>query len=278
MNTSTSAGTRIPGQLAADKYTTETITWIAQVSDHLFRFRITRFRGFRFVAGQFARLGIFRDDGPLGPRYVWRAYSIASATYDDHLEFYSIVVPGGEFTTRLAQLKVGDTVLVEKTNYGFLTSDRFEGGHDLWLLASGTGIAPFMAVLYDPDTWQRYEKIVVVHSVRQTHELAYREDIAALREHPIFGEHFHADPGRLSYVPIVTREPAPGMLDERMTAAIANGKLEEKAGVKLDQTRARIMICGNPEMVDDVRRALRERGYTTARRGKPGNIAVENYW
>lgn len=278
MNAPAPAGTRIPGELTADKYTTETITWIERVSDHLFRFRTTRFRGFRFVPGQFARLGVFRDDGAAGPRYVWRAYSIASATYDDHLEFYSIVVPGGEFTTRLAQLKVGDTLLVEKANYGFLTGDRFEGGRDLWLLASGTGIAPFMAVLYDPDTWQRYEKIVVVHSVREVHELAYREDIAALRTHPIFGECFQADPARLSYVPIVTRAQVPGMLNVRMTTAIADGSLETRAGLKLDHERARIMICGNPEMVEDVRKALRARGYTTARRGKPGNIAVENYW
>ena len=204
---------RLPGELPPDKYSAERVTWIEAVNDHLFRFRTTRYRGFRFTPGQFARLGVYRNDGPAGPRYVWRAYSIASSSYDDFLEFYSIVVPQGEFTTRLAALQVGDEILIEKTNYGFLTTDRFPAGKQLWLLSSGTGLAPFMAILQDLEVWATYEDIVVVHSVRQPDELAYRQEIALLAQQagPI-----PEAPGaiaRLHYVPIVTRTPQAGVPD-----------------------------------------------------------------
>ncbi|HEU4621393.1 MAG TPA: ferredoxin--NADP reductase [Burkholderiaceae bacterium] len=275
---------KLPGELPPDKYTTETITWIRPWTDHLFSFRTTRSAGYRFTPGQFARLGLYREDecpnpsGKSGPRYVWRAYSIASANYDEHLEFYSIVVPDGDFTTKLAELKVGDKVLVEKMNYGFLTTDRFEQGKDLWMLSSGTGLAPFISILYDLEAWEQYERLIVVHSVRETSELAYRDTIEGLKNHEYFGELLAENPGKLVYVPIVTREAVPGMLNERITSALANGKLEEAAGVKLDRERSRIMICGNPQMVDDIRGQLTEAGYVVSRRGQPGHMAVENYW
>lgn len=269
---------RLPGELPPEKYSAERLTWIEAVNDHLFRFRTTRYRGFRFTPGQFARLGVYREDGAAGPRYVWRAYSIASSSYDDFLEFYSIVVPQGEFTTRLAQLKVGDEILIEKTNYGFLTTDRFPAGRQLWLLSSGTGLAPFMSILQDLDVWAHYEDIVVVHSVRRPDELAYRQEIAAYAQQ---GGPIPEAPGaiaRLHYVPIVTREPSPGVLAERIPATIGNGQLESAAGVALDPGTSRAMICGNPEMVEDVRRALHARGFAVSRRSHPGNMAVENYW
>jgi len=122
------AAVKVPGELPAAKYTRQKITWIKPWTDHLFSFRITRDAGYRFKPGQFARLGVYGDDGPKGPRYIWRAYSIVSADYDEFLEFYSIVVPDGDFTTRLAQLREGDEILIERLNYGFLTQDRFEGG------------------------------------------------------------------------------------------------------------------------------------------------------
>jgi ferredoxin--NADP+ reductase len=130
--------------VAPDKYTAEKILWIHPWAPNLFSFRLTRFKGFRFVPGQFARLGVKKPDpnnpkNPSGDKIAWRAYSIVSADYDEHLEFYSIVVPGGEFTSELSRLKVGDTVFVEKTNYGFLTLDRFEGGADLWMLSPAPG-------------------------------------------------------------------------------------------------------------------------------------------
>jgi ferredoxin--NADP+ reductase len=256
--------------VSADRYTTQRILSIRRWTPHLFTFRITRDPGFRFVPGQFARLGLAKEDGAL----AWRAYSIVSAPYDEHLEFFSIVVPGGEFTPRLAQRVEGDEILVEKTSYGFLTTDRFEAGRDLWLLATGTGLAPFMAILSDPQTWRDYENIVLAHSVRTAAELAYREEIAQLHEHPLI-----AGPGhRLSYVPIVTRARVPGALGRRITALIASGELETAAGLALDRERARIMICGNPEMVADTRKLLGELGYRLSRRAAPAELAVENAW
>ena len=141
-----------------DKYTEEIITEIQVWAPNLFSFRTTRDRGFRFVAGQFARLGV-----EAAGEIVWRAYSIVSAPYDEFLEFYSIVVPGGAFTSQLAALRVGDRVLVERRSLGFLTTDRFELGRDLWMLSTGTGLAPFLSILYDLKTWETYENLVLVH-------------------------------------------------------------------------------------------------------------------
>jgi ferredoxin--NADP+ reductase len=269
---------KLPGELPADKYTTQRITWIRRWTDHLFSFRVTRDRGYRFVPGQFARIGVYRDDGPKGPRHVWRAYSIVSADYDEHLEFYSIVVPDGDFTTKLATLRAGDELFVEKASYGFLTQDRFENGRDLWLLSSGTGIAPFISILHDLAAWEQYERLVVVHSVRRADELAYRDTIGALRTNEVFGDELAANPGKLVYVPIVTRERIEGALHARIPALLANGALEEAAGVRIDPQRSRFMICGNPDMVDDIRVHLTNAGYRVSRRGAPAHLAVENYW
>lgn len=269
---------KLPGELPAHKFTRQAITWIKPWTDHLFSFRITRDAGYRFKPGQFARLGVFRNDGAKGPRYVWRAYSIVSADYDEFLEFYSIVVPGGEFTAQLARLREGDEILIEKLNYGFLTQDRFEGGKDLWLLSSGTGIAPFISILYDLGAWEQYERLILVHSVRNANELAYRDTVESFRTHEVFGEELAADPHKLVYVPVVTREPHDGALQARIPALLGSGALEARAGVKLDHQRSRIMICGNPKMVDDIRHHLQNGGYRVSRRGEPGHMAVENYW
>jgi len=265
--------------VSQDKYTAEKILWIHPWAPNLFSFRLTRFAGFRFVPGQFARLGVKKPDpnnpkNPSGEKIAWRAYSIVSADYDEHLEFYSIVVPGGEFTSELARLKVGDTVYVEKLNYGFLTLDRFEGGADLWMLSTGTGLAPFLSMLWDLRTWEQYENLIVVHSVRYPNELAYAETIEAFRSHELFAPMAP----RLRYVQAVTRATVPGALQARIPAAIADGALERQAGQLFDHARSRILICGNPEMVDDTRKLLAGRGYTTSRRGAPGHLAVENYW
>jgi ferredoxin--NADP+ reductase len=265
--------------VAPDKYTAEKILWIHPWAPNLFSFKLTRYSGFRFVPGQFARLGVKKPDpnnpkNPSGEKIAWRAYSIVSADYDEHLEFYSIVVPGGEFTSELARLKVGDTVFVEKTNYGFLTLDRFEGGADLWMLSTGTGLAPFVSMLWDPRTWEQYENLIVVHSVRYPNELAYADTIEAFRGHELFAPMAR----KLRYVQAVTRAAVPGALDKRIPAAIADGSLEAQVGLPFDHDRSRILICGNPEMVDDTRKLLAGRGYTTSRRGAPGHLAVENYW
>ena len=260
---------------AADKYTIETITHIhTWVPEKLFSLRTTRPAHYRFTAGQFARLGV-KKCTPAGESIAWRAYSIVSAPYEEHLEFYSIVVPNGEFTSELSRLRVGDPLYLEKMNYGFLTTDRFECGKDLWLLSSGTGLAPFISILYDLKTWEDYERVILVHSVREPGELAYRDLIEDMKHHEYLGE-FAAD--QLRYVPVVTRVATPGALGDRITALIENGELERFAGTRLDHERSRVMLCGNPDMVEDLRKQFVGRGFTVSKRGQPGHLAVENYW
>ncbi len=254
-----------------DKYTTETITGVRPWTDSLFSFRTTRDRGYRFVPGQFARLGV-RAEGE--EAIVWRAYSIASAAHDEHLEFFSVVVPGGQFTSRLSRLREGDEVFVERKSYGFLTTDRFEAGRDLWMLATGTGLAPFLSILHDFETWESYDNLVLVQSVRTQQELAYEDVIRGFENSEYYAEYAH----KLRYARIVTREPVPGTLRDRVTKLLASGVLEENVGLKLDHDRSRVMLCGNPEMVEDSRKILVDRGYRVSRRGEPGHLAVENYW
>lgn len=265
--------------MAEAKYTAEKILWLRPWAPNLFSFRLSRPREFSFVPGQFARLGVRKPDpanpkNPAGEKIVWRAYSIASARDADFLEFYSIVIPEGEFTSELALLGVGGTVYVERINYGFFTADRFVGGKDLWMMSTGTGLAPFLSMLWEADLWAAYENLVVVHSVRYPNELAYADEIAAYRDEP----RLRAFGRKLRYVPIVTRAPAAGALSARIPALIENGALEAYVGLALDPERARVMVCGNPDMIAAARKVLAARGFSTSRRGKPGQLAVENYW
>ena len=254
-----------------DRYTTETITGVRPWTPSLFSFKTTRDRGYRFTPGQFARIGVKSEDGA---ETIWRAYSIASASYDEHLEFFSVVVPGGKFTSRLAKLKEGDAILVERKSYGFLTTDRFEGGRDLWMLATGTGLAPFVSILHEFATWENYENLVLVQSARTRDELAYEDLIRGFE-----GSQYYAEFARkLRYVQVVTREPVPGALGDRITKLLTSGVLEENVGLRLDHDRSRIMLCGNPEMVEESRHLLVGRGFRMSRRGDPGHLAVENYW
>jgi ferredoxin--NADP+ reductase len=254
-----------------DKFTIETITDVRPWTDSLFSFRTTRDRGYRFVPGQFARIGVQDEDS--GEK-IWRAYSIASASYDEHLEFFSVVVPGGAFTSRLSRLKEGDPILVERKSYGFLTTDRFESGRDLWMLATGTGLAPFLSILHAFETWEQYDNLVLVQSVRTQAELAYEDLIQSFDKSEYYAEFAH----KLRYARIVTREPVEGALRDRVTKLLSSGVLEENLGLKLDHDRSRIMLCGNPEMVEDSRALLTGRGFKVSRRGEPGHLAVENYW
>ena len=254
-----------------DKFTIETITDVRPWTDSLFSFRTTRDRGYRFVPGQFARIGVV--DAASGEK-IWRAYSIASASYDEHLEFFSVVVPNGAFTSRLSRLREGDPILVERKSYGYLTTDRFEQGRDLWMLATGTGLAPFLSILHEFETWERYDNLVLVQSVRTQAELAYEDLIRGFDRSEYYAEFAR----KLSYARIVTREQVPGAFRDRVTRLLANGVLEKNLGVSLDHDRSRIMLCGNPEMVEDSRRLLVDRGFRLSRRGEPGHLAVENYW
>lgn len=253
-----------------DKFTCQTLTEVKVWSPTLFSLRCTRERGFRFRAGQFARLGVRKASGCI----VWRAYSMVSAPHDDFLEFFSIVVPGGEFTSELSRLKAGDTLLVDRQPFGFLTLERFADGRDLWLLGTGTGLAPFLSILQDFEAWQRFERIVLVYSARTASELAYQQLIEELPRRDYLAEYGH----KLTYLPTVTREQLPGTLHGRVTTLLATGELECAAGLALAPAHSRIMLCGNPQMIEDTRQLLKARDLQLSLSRRPGQVAVENYW
>jgi len=258
-------------------YTRETVLSRTEwVPGKLFSLRLTRPADFPFQAGQFARLGLPASDEPTDEPTIWRAYSMVNGPADQELEFYSVVVPEGEFTPRLARLGVGDTLCVNSTAFGFLTLERFTPAHDLWLIGSGTGLSAYLSILRDPATWRHYARVFLVHGVRTAAELAYRDQIEHWRSEP--GMAALLRPKQLVYLPIATREALPGRPQARLTTLIADGALEAAAGARLDPENARVMLCGNPDMVADARKLLGERGFKPGRRGVPGNLAVENYW
>jgi ferredoxin--NADP+ reductase len=277
----TSAGSALLGSLqaeagpattpgAAAKTTRQTVLWSRWWTPALLSIRVTRDPAFRFTPGHYARLGIEYPEGPT----VFRPLSVASGPEDFQLEFFCSLIPGGEFSTRLARLRVGDAVEVEKASFGFLTVDSLAPGNDLWLLASGTGLAPFLSMLRAPGVWEAFEHLVVVHSVRRAAELAYADELRRLAESPPSA----AARSRLHYLPVVTREAGASPLSERIPALLASGRLADAVGIDLDAARSRVMACGNPEMTRELRAWLSERGFRTTRRGVRGQVAFEKYW
>lgn len=257
--------------MSADNQSVEVpIVWRRDWAPHLFSFRVSRPDGLSFVPGQFVRLGVAGDDGVM----VWRAYSVVSGPDAPYLEFYSIVVPDGPFSQPLAKRRAGDTIRIDRSVYGFLRTDRFQGGTQLWLIATGTGIAPFMAILADEAVWSTYRDIFVVHSVRTAGELAYRDQLEAQAR----GAAEEAGRARLHYVPTVTRERVAGMRHGRITAQFADGSLERSLAVSIDADESRLMICGNPSMIKEMRAMLGQRGMTPVRRETAGQFIVENFW
>ncbi|WP_050469487.1 ferredoxin--NADP reductase [Herbaspirillum chlorophenolicum] len=254
----------------SEKASCERLLSVHRWTDKLLTFRTTRPAGYRFTAGQFARLGL-EVDGEI----VSRAYSITSAESGEELEYYAIIVPGGQFTTHLDAMQPGDPVWVEKLSYGFMTADRFTDGSQLWMLATGTGLGPYLSILQQKDVWEKFQDLVVVHCVRSREELAYADKFGALRAQ------VQADglPARLHYLQSVTREPGDGaVLSGRITTLLRDGGLERATGLAIDVAHSRFMACGNPEMVTEVREILRERGMTPLRRTGGGQFVTEDYW
>lgn len=253
--------------MSIEKFSVEKVLSVHRWTPTLFSFTMTRPAHFKFTAGQFARIGL-----KVGEELVVRAYSVVSSPFDETLEFFSIVVPDGAFTSNLQHLKVGDELYLEKIPYGYLTLARYQQPlpHDLWLLATGTGLAPFLSMLQDFDTWSKYQKINLVYSVRTAAELAYVDRIQEIAE--TFGEGHNG----FKFIPIITRDPS-APLHDRLPILIENGESEKSAGIELNPATSHVMLCGNPQMVDDTKEALKRRGLTMNRRGE-GNIAVENYW
>ena len=260
-----------PQTASGTNYSEERILAIKYWSPKVLSFRTTRYAGFRFTAGHYARLGlpVATEQGA----WVTRPYSIVSPAWAEYLEFLSVLIPGGVFSQQLANAHIGDTIRVEKPAYGFLTIDRLAPGSDLWLIASGTGIGPFLSILQEPLVWQQYRRLMLVHSVRQSAELAYRDEILTMSQ-----QQDQRDCGaQLHYLPIVTREPGATTLANRIPGLLADGRLEQ-ALVPIDVAYSRLMICGNPEMAVEMRRQLQTRGFATSRRGVAGQMAFEQYW
>ncbi|MBB1631610.1 MULTISPECIES: ferredoxin--NADP reductase [Cupriavidus] len=236
-------------------------------TDTLFSFTCTRDPGFRFENGQFAMVGLEVNGRPL-----LRAYSIASANYEETLEFFSIKVPDGPLTSRLQHLKEGDQIFVGKKPTGTLLVDNLLPGKTLWLLATGTGLAPFLSIIRDPEVYERYDKVVLTHTCRFVEELAYRELIQEhLPQHEHLGELIRE---KLVYFPTVTREEFDNQ--GRITDLIANGELFERLGVEpFSLENDRIMLCGSPDMLKDIRAMLTEQHFTEGNMSEPGHFVLE---
>lgn len=260
------------------KYTRQTVSSVKWwVPGKLFSLTTTRDRAFGFAAGQFARLGLPANLASDEEPTIWRAYSMVNAPSQEGLEFYSVVVPEGEFSPRLASLRPGDSIYIDKTAFGFLTLDRFAAGGDLWLLCTGTGLSAYLSMLQDPATWTKFDRIVLVHGVRTASELAYK-DVLEAWSHGGLPDAPQEGSARFTYIPVATRQALPNKPQARITTLIEENGLAELAGFDLAPEHAKVMLCGNPTMVTDARKLLTERGFAVGRRGNLGNLAVENYW
>ena len=236
-------------------------------TDTLFSFTTTRDASFRFKNGQFTMIGLKVDEKPL-----LRAYSLASTNYDEDLEFFSIKVPDGPLTSRLQNLKVGDPIIVGKKAVGTLVLDNLRDGKRLFLLGTGTGLAPFLALIRDPEIYERYAQVVLVHGCRQVAELAYGERIQSeLPQDEFLGETIR---NQLTYYPTVTREPFRNQ--GRITDLIQSGKFAADIGLpELNPETDRVMLCGSPAMLADLKQMLEERGFKEGNTTTPGDFVVE---
>lgn len=244
-----------------------TVTEVEHYTDRLFRFRVTRPTTFRFRSGEFVMIGL-----PNAERPVFRAYSVASPAWDDTLEFYSIKVPDGPLTEHLQQIQVGDTVLMRKKPTGTLVLDALMPGKRLWMLSTGTGIAPFASLIRDPDTYERFDQVILCHGCREVDELAYGQIITKdTKDDPLVGE-FAAD--RLTLYNSTTREPYRQM--GRITDLITSGDIYKALGVPaITPEEDRVMICGSMAMLNDCKQICLDLGLTEGANNKPAEFVVE---
>jgi ferredoxin--NADP+ reductase len=245
----------------------EKVLAVRHWTDTLFSFTATRSSGFRFLNGQFAMIGLEVDGRPL-----MRAYSMASANHEEQLEFFSIKVSDGPLTSRLQRIQEGDTILVGRKATGTLIADNLIPGKRLLLLSTGTGLAPFASLIKGPEVYDRYDSIVLVHGCRQVSELAYGEELVArLRDDELFGPLLGE---KLVYYPTVTREPFRNR--GRITDLITSGQLFADIGQSpLDIATDRIMMCGSPGMLEELRQMFEARGLLEGNNSAPGHFVIE---
>lgn len=246
----------------------ETVTHVHHWNETLFSFRTTRDPGFRFENGHFTMIGLNQNEAKL----PMRAYSIASANYEEEMEFFSIKVPNGPLTAHLQKVKVGDEIVVSKKPTGTLLADNLRPGKHLYLLATGTGLAPFISIIKDPEIYERFDKIILTHGVRHQNELAYQQLIEHdLPNNPYFGEQIRE---KLLYYPTVTRETYRN--NGRLTDLMRSGKLFNDLGLpKANTGDDRFMLCGSPSMLKDFATLLQSHGFAESRNGKPAEYVIE---
>ncbi|MGB0922337.1 MAG: ferredoxin--NADP reductase [Alphaproteobacteria bacterium] len=254
--------TQIPKNL-----TEETVLSVKHWTDRLFSFRITRPPTFRFRSGEFVMIGLFIEGKPL-----LRAYSIASPAWDEELEFFSIKVPGGPLTSQLQQIEVGSKVLLGKKPTGTLVLDALKPGKRLYMYSTGTGIAPFISLMKDPETYERYEQVIITHTCRQTAELEYgKAQINAMPDDPLVGEEAV---GKLFHYTTATQEDY--IRQGRITQHINTGVLFEELDMpRLNPETDRVMICGSMEMIKDVATLVEEHGLEEGSNAKPADYVIE---
>jgi ferredoxin--NADP+ reductase len=245
----------------------ETVTDVQHYTDRLFRFRMTRPKDFRFRSGEFVMIGLVVDGKP-----IYRAYSIASPAWDDVLEFFSIKVPDGPLTQHLQKIAVGDTVLMRKKSTGTLVNDALVPGKRLYMFSTGTGIAPFASLIRDPETYEKYEQVILTHTCREVAELQYGFDlINEIRNHEFLAE-IVGD--KLVHYPTVTRQPF--AKQGRVTDLMRSGELFADLGVPpLDPAVDRGMICGSAAMLKETKELLMAAGLTEGANSKPAEFVIE---
>jgi ferredoxin--NADP+ reductase len=244
----------------------ETVTSVKHYTDRLFKFRITRPASFRFRSGEFVMIGLPNAEKP-----VFRAYSVASPSWDEELEFFSIKVPGGPLTEHLQRIVPGDTVLMKKKPTGTLVNDALLPGERLYMFSTGTGIAPFASLVRDPETYEKFGRLILTHTCREKAELGYGEElVAAMREDPLVGE--YAD--RLTHFTTVTREPFPR--PRRVTDMMDDGALWAALGVPpMNPATDRAMICGSMAMLKDTKALCERYGLVEGANSAPATFVVE---
>lgn len=245
----------------------ERVLTVHHWTDRLFSFTTTRDTALRFSNGHFTMIGLRVNGKPL-----LRAYSIVSPNYEEHLEFLSIKVPDGPLTSRLQHIQVGDHIVVGKKPTGTLLIDYLLPAKRLYLLSTGTGVAPFLSLIRDPDTYEKFEEVILVHGVREAKELAYHDYLTTdLPQHEFLGEMVRK---QLKYYPTVTREAYKHQ--GRVTTVIENGQLAADLGLPaLNPAEDRVMICGSPEMLRDLKHMMEVRGFKEGNTTKPGDFVIE---
>ncbi len=252
----------------SDNLLKEQVLEVHHWTESLFSFKTTRDPGFRFRNGHFTMMGLEQEGG----RPLLRAYSITSANYEDHLEFFSIKVADGPLTSQLQHIQPGDEIVLNRKSTGTLVTDALLPGKHLWLVSTGTGLAPFMSIIKDPEVYQQFDKVILTHGVRTVNELAYQQFITqTLPKNEYFGDEVQQ---KLLYYPTVTRETYRNQ--GRITDALCSGELSNRLGLPAMNTDSdRFMICGSPSMLKDTCAILDKAGFAEARNGKLGHYVIE---